>query len=441
MLVPISYNIRSISQRWRNTGATILSIALAVAVIILIFALQGGIEKSLIGTGTPGNALIMRAGATAELNSVVTQEQVPTLMFLPGIATGPDGKPFVALEYVTTQNIPRATGGEGVNVSLRGVQRNSLLLRPHVRLLAGTWFTPGLQQAAVPQRLSDRFGLPIGSEIQLGRSRYTVVGIFDAAGTAYDSEIWADVDDLRLDFNFEYYSSMMVRLAPDYQGPLSASAEGRIQRQTASYLATGNKLFTAEEGKVAAEGEEAILDPPFTRSGEAVREGIKADTRLGHALKTEEEYYGSQTMTAQPLKVLGSLLALLMGPGAAFAAMNSMFAAIASRTREIGTLRVLGFRRIAVLISFILESLFLALIGGGVGCAVSFGLMKIATTYGMANFGTMNFSSFSEIIFQFQIEPGFLFGGLTFAIVIGLFGGFLPAYSAARLPVLSALKS
>lgn len=437
MFVPISYNVRSITQRWRNTGSTILAIALAVAVIICIFAMQGGIEKSLVGTGTPGNVLIMRAGATAELNSVVTPEQARMLEVLPGLAQGPDGRPFIALEYVTTQNIPRATGGEGVNVSVRGITTNSILLRPQVRLLSGRWFTPGLQEAALPERLSKRFGLPLGGEIQLGRSRYRIVGLFEAGGTAYDSEIWADVEDLKHDYNFEYYSVMMARMNGAFDGPIPAGAEARIQRQRERLILTGEKL---DPSVPKADQEEPIVDPPFERAGEAFRTAIKNDNRLAHSVRSEADYYGSQTFSAKPLQVLGTLLALLMGPGAALAAMNAMYAAIASRTREIGTLRVLGFKRFAVLVSFALECLFLGAIGGALGCAISFALMKAATSFDMANFGTMNFASFSEIIFQFRIEPAFLVGGFVFALCIGLFGGLLPALTAARLPVLAALK-
>ncbi len=437
MFVPLSYNVRSITQRWRNTGSTILAIALAVAVIVCIFAMQGGIEKSLVGTGTPGNVLIMRAGATAELNSVVTPEQARMLEVLPGLASTPQGRPFTALEYVTTQNIPRAGGGEGVNVSVRGIQANSILLRPQVRVVEGRWFTPGVQEAALPTRLSKRFGLPLGGEIQLGRSRYRIVGLFEAGGTAYDSEIWADVEDVKHDYNFEYYSVMMGRMEEDYAGPLPAEAEGRIARQVERLVLTGAKLDPATPKE---DQEEPIVDPPHERAGEAFRTAIKSDNRLAHSVRSESDYYGSQTFSAKPLQVLGTLLALLMGPGAALAAMNAMFAAIASRTREIGTLRVLGFGRFAVLVSFAIECIFLGAIGGVLGCGISFGLMKLATSFDMANFGTMNFASFSEIIFQFRIEPAFLAGGFVFAICIGVFGGLLPAFSAARLPVLAALK-
>lgn len=431
MLVPVSYNVRSVTQRWRNTGATVLAIGLAVAVIITIFAMQGGIEKSLVGTGTPGNIIVMRAGSTAELNSAVTQESSRLIRFLPGIAKDENGVPMVSTEVMQLQNISRVGQSEGVNVTVRGLTEMGARLRPAVRLIEGRWFELGKKEAVVSTKMQGRFGLPLGGTMQIGKSRYTIVGVTDASGTAYDSEIWTHVDDMREDYNYDFYSTLFARLERSYSGEIP-------QRRIAVADDTKPKAEAPAPSEIA---NQEAMPAEFQRAADALAAGLDSDVRLSHTFKSEQGYYASQTMTGKPLQILGGLLMGLMGPGAALAAMNAMFAAIASRTREIGTLRVLGFKRGAVLLSFLLESLVLALLGGLLGCATSFGLIKLATTFDVASFGTMNFTTFSEFVFQFNIERGYLVGGMVFAGFIGFLGGLLPALAASRLPVLSALKA
>jgi ABC-type antimicrobial peptide transport system permease subunit len=428
MLIPLSYNMRSVLARWRNTGATILTIGLAVAVIIVMFALQGGIKKSLASTGTPGNVLIMRGGSTAELNSIVSIANLHIIMDMPGIQRTPEGRPMVSPEVVQVQAIPRAGSDVEVNVSVRGIGPMGRELRPVVRLVEGRWYKPGLKEATIPQRLSQRFGRGIGDTIRLGRSSYTIVGITEAGRTAYDSEVWSDVDSIREDYLFENFSVIMARVQRDYGGPMPVAA---ADADPAKAQQTEEKMAELR----------ASLPSRLQRGAEALARGIDADRRLAHAVRTEASYFESQQVSAKPLEVLGMLLGFLMGPGAALAAMNAMYATIASRTREIGTLRVLGFRRPAVLVAFLVESVALGVLGGAAGCAMSYALIDIATRFDMANFGTLNFVSFSELVFQFQIERGFLVAGMVFSAVIGAVGGLLPAWAAARLPVLVALKS
>lgn len=420
MMIPISYNVRSVLTRWRNTGATMLSIALAVAVIICVFALQGGIERSLTTAGTPGNVLILRDGATAELNSTVTMANYDVLAFLPGIAKDPaTGRPLISAEVLAIQAIPRGDGGPEINVSIRGLGEFGPALRPMVRLVDGRWYRPGMREAVLSQRLAQRFGTALGETIQLGRSKYDIVGITDAAQTAFDSEIWTSVTDLREDFNVDFYGIAVARLEANMP-PRQMSAE----------------FLEKEKERLR------WLDrTPYRAAGEIILREITTDQRLNHVFQTEDQYFASQTKSAAPIKVLGTLLALLLGPGAALTAMNAMYASIAGRTKEVGTLRVLGYGRFSILAGFMIESIVLALLGGALGCGMSYALIQLATSMDLSNFGTMNFTTFTELVFQFSIERDYLMGGMMFAFCIGLFGGFLPAFAAARLPVLVALRS
>lgn len=436
MFVPLRYNVRSVTQRWRNTGATILAVALAVAVIVTILALQGGIERALATTGTPGNVIIMRDGATGELNSLITRVDSPLVVYMPGIARTSDGQPFASIEVLTVENLPRLDNPDGSNVNVRGVGPLSRDLRPYMRLVEGRWFQRGAKEVVTSAKMVSRFGLTLGSNVSLGRSDYTVVGIIDAAGTSYESEIWSDIEDIRADYNMDNYNTVFARLEPNYQGP--------ILRLPANRLVDAGE--SPESTEAAAEDPLAGLKnktefSQYVRAKEALHAGLRADSRLSHIARWEEVYYSEQTAAAGPLRALGFLLGIVMGPGAALAAMNAMYAAIASRVREIGTLRVLGYRRFAILIAFQFEALVLAFMGGILGCAFSYALIEFATRFNLASFGTINFGSFSELVFQFNIEPGYLVAGIVFSLAIGLFGGFLPAAAAARLPMLSALKS
>ena len=386
MALPLTYNLRNVLVRWRATLATILGIALVVAVFVLVQALATGLEKSASNTGDPRNIMIVRKGATAESSSQVSLQQFQTLRYWPQIERDPAGTPMISADVVTLISQPRIDGKGEANVSVRGLTAMGMGLRPQVRLVAGRWFTPGKREMAVSSRLSLRFAhFQVGDRFRTAGHDFTVVGEFDGGNSAFDSEVWMDADEARSVFDRQSYSSLLLRVA----APAAA------------------KELTAR---------------------------IDADKRLPLRADNEEEYYAKQTATAMPIKILGNFLATAMSIGAIFAAMNTLYASVGSRTREIGTLRVLGFRRRTILLSFIIEGALLSALGGALGCLLALPLHGYST-------GTMSFNTFSETVFQFRITPWLVLKGMLFSVVVGIVGSLLPAIRAARLPVIAALKS
>ncbi len=392
MVIPIRYHVRNVTVRWRSTLATLMGIALVVAVFVLLRALAAGIEKSSAQTGDPRNVLVVRKGSQAESSSLVTREQLQALQYLDGIARNSDGQPLISADVITLLLAPRASGDGEANLLLRGVTPRGRELRPQVHLTNGRWLEPGKREVVVSENLARRFkGLEIGGTLKAGIGRLLVVGTFSAGGSAYDSEVWMDADEARLLFEREMYSSLILR----------------------------------------------PVDEVAYRS---LTNSIESDKRFALRAEREVEYYAKQTLTAVPIKILASLLGSAMSVGAVFAAMNTMYAAIGSRTREIGTLRVLGFSRLSILLGFLLEGGLLAFLGGLMGTSVSYGLYQYVILRGIT-FGTMNFQSFSETTFQFAMPPILLLVGLLFSILVGVIGSILPAWRASRIPVISALKS
>jgi len=386
MALPINYNIRNVLIRWRATIATVLGIALVVAVYILVQSLAVGLERSSRNTGDPRNVLVVRNGSTAESSSQITRTQFRLIQYMPEIARDAGGLPLVSPDVVVLINLPRRGNGAEAHVLIRGVSPRGIELRPQVHLVAGRWFVPGHREVVVSARLGRRFqDFEVGGRIKAGSRELAVVGIMDAGVSAFDSELWMDADECRAMFDREHYSSVLVRVAG------GASANSLIER-------------------------------------------IESNHQLPMRALPETKYYASQTMTAMPIKILGNFLATMMSIGAVFAAMNTMYASVGARTREIGTLRVLGFRRRTVLLSFVIEGAFLAILGGILGCALSLPLHG-------ASAATIGFESFSETVFQFRITPSLLLQGLAFSIGVGLVGSFLPALRASRLPVISSLKA
>jgi putative ABC transport system permease protein len=386
MSLPLTYNFRNVFVRWRATLATVLGIALVVAVYVLVQSLAVGLEKSASNTGDPRNVMIVRKGSTAESSSQVSLAQFRTLHYWSQIARDAQGNPIVSADVVTLISQPRIDGKGEANVSVRGVTPMGRMLRPQVKLIAGRWFTPGKREVCVSERLANRFAhFKIGDVFKTGPNVLTVVGIFSGGNSAFDSEVWMDADESRAIFDRESYSSVLVRAK-------SPAAEKEIV---------------------------ARLD---------------TDKRLPLRGDSEVEYYAKQTATAMPIRILGDFLATAMSIGAIFAAMNTMYASVGSRTREIGTLRVLGFRRRTILASFIIEGALLAAIGGMLGCLLALPMHGYST-------GTMSFNTFSETVFQFRITPWLAAKGILFAVVVGVIGSLLPAIRAARLPVIAALKS
>src|SRR3954454_15151770 len=350
MALPLTYNVRNVLVRWRATLATILGIALVVAVYVSVQAMATGLEKSSTNTGDPRNVMIVRKGSTAESSSVVMREQFKMIQYLPEIARDAQGNPIVSADLAVIINLPRRDGAGEANVTMRGVTPMGKELRPQVKLVNGRWFTPGKREAVVSMKMARRFSdTGIGEKFRTGGKDLTVVGWFDAGDSAFDSEIWMDADEARAIFDRENYCSVLARLA--------------------------------NTNDIAS----------FTNR-------VEADKRMALRADFETKYYAEQTSTAGPIKFLGSFLAVAMSIGAVFAAMNTMYAAVGARTREIGTLRVLGYRRRTILLSFLIEGALLALVGGVIGCALSFPMHGYST-------GTMSFESFSETVFQFQITP------------------------------------
>ena len=386
MALPLGYNIRSVLIRWRSTLATILGVALVVAVYVLVQSLAVGLQKASGSTGDPRNLMIVRRGSVAESGSMITREQFNAMHYVSEIARDARGEPLVSADTVIVLNLPRGDGRGEANVTLRGVSQGGFDLRPQVRLVAGRWFVPGRREVVISRRLAARFShMNVGDSFKVGTRELTVVGWFDAQGSAFDSEAWMAADEVRAVFDRENYSSLLVR-------PVDEPARESLMRKW------------------------------------------EKDKRLTVRVLPEVDYYKEQTKTAVPIRYLGNFLATTMSIGAIFAAMNTMYASVGARTREIGTLRVLGFRRRTVLLGFLIEGAVLALIGGALGCVLSLPMNGYST-------GTISFETFSEVIFQFRITPWLAAKGMIFALVVGLVGSLLPALRASRLPVISALKS
>ncbi len=386
MAIPIRYNLRNLRVRWVTTLLTASSILLTVLVFMALMALATGLQISLSATGQPLNLIIMREGSQSEGSSSVARDSLQVIKYLEGIAKDQKGDPWVSPEILVLINLPRRGQTQGSNVTIRGLGPEGPSLRPQFKLLAGRYFRSGLREVIVSRRIAERFqDCVLGDRLKFAKGYWTVVGVFDAGGTAYDSEIWADANDLATDFDHEAYSTVMVRAT-------DAGAVERLKNQIAN------------------------------------------DRRLHLKPVTEKEYYEGQTRFAAPIKALGLFIALLMAVGACFAAMNTMYAAVARRTPEIGTLRVLGFSRLSILLSFLIESTLIAVVGGLLGCVVS-------PVFNLISTGTTNFATFSEVAFNFRVTPSLMLNGMIFAVFMGLLGGFFPAWHAAHENIVSALRS
>ena len=386
MALPLKYNLRNLVVRRTTTLMTTVSITLTVAVFVVLNALAVGLQTSLATTGQPLNVLILREGSQSETQSSVSRDSLQVIRYLEGIAKDSGGEPVVSPEQVVLINVPRRGEVQGSNVAIRGLGAAGPALRPEFKLVEGRMFRPGLREVIASRKIAGRFeNCGLGDRLRFAKGYWTVVGIFEVGNTAYDSEIWADANELAADFDREAYSSVLVR-AHD------AGAVARLKDQ------------------------------------------ITNDRRLHLKAQTEREYYERQTSSAAPIKYLGLFIAALMAIGASFAAMNTMYAAVARRTREIGTLRVVGFSRGSILFCFILESVLIAALGGALGCLLALPINGVTT-------GTTNFSTFSEIAFNFRITPGLLLNGMLFAVIMGGVGGFFPAWRAAHENIVTALRS
>ena len=372
-------------MRKSSTLATALTVGLTVGVFLMVMALARGIDTTLATSGEPLNLVVLRSGSTAELNSSITRENLNDLTYLEGVAREGD-QPLVAPETVTLIYRARKGQSQGSNVQIRGIAPTSTKLRSGFRLTSGRMFRLGLAEAVVANRIAERFqGLGLGDKFRVQTTDFTVVGLFDAGGKAFESEVWMDVNTLAGSTQRDSFSSVLLRV----NGP------GEL---------------------------------------ETVAKRISEDQRLQLKAVPERKFYEDQQgMASGMLKGFAVFLALIMAVGAAFAGMNTMYAAVARRTAEIGTLRVLGFSRLSILASFVLESAAIALVGAGVGILVTLPLNLIST-------GTSNWITFSEIAFNFRVTPDLMVAGLIFGAFIGLFGSLLPSIRAARLTVVNALR-
>jgi len=385
MAIPLSYNLRNLVVRRTTTLMTALGIALTVAVLLAVLALVNGLRVTLATSGDPRHVLVMRKGATAELTSLVTRTQFQDLKFKPGIATGSDGQPLASLELITIISLESEGSGTGDNVTIRGLMPAGIAMRHNVKLVAGRWFHQGVNEAVVGKSLSDQYpAARLGKRLRMGRSDWEIVGVMDAAGGAQQSEIWGDVNQVAADWNRSLYMSS------------------------------------------------ALVEATDVSAARALVNSIGDDTRLELGAELETDYFARQTQSAAPIEYTGIFVAIIMAVGSSFAAMNTMYAAVARRSREIGTLRVLGFSRGSILLSFFLEAALLSALGGALGCLLALPLNGLTTGIGNANF--------SETAFAFRVTPHSMLVGMAFAIVLGSVGGLFPARMASKKEILTALR-
>jgi putative ABC transport system permease protein len=385
MAVPINYNLRNLIERKGTTLMTAIGIGLTVAVLVMAIALTTGLNSVFAASGDERQALVLRKGVDAELTSTVSSDTYQIVRLLPGIAKDSDGAPMVSPEGLTVVNLPSVDSPEGMNVTVRGMLPIGLSMRT-LKLTSGKAFEPGLRQVIVGDAIARRYpDARMGKQIRFGKGSWEVVGVFHAGDTAANSEIWTDLNQLRGDFEQQGGSnSLLVRL-------------------------NSPKDLKAFADKIAD------------------------DQRLGSSVMGEKEYYQRMTLSGAPLMVLGFSVAVIMAIGSAFAATNTMYAAVSRRSREIATLRALGFGRWAILRSFLLESICLALIGGVFGVLLSLPVNGLTT-------GVGSFVTFSEVAFNFKIGPLAILCGLIFAATIGAIGGFLPAWSASKKNIVLAMR-
>ena len=394
MAIPISYNVRNLKLRKGLTIMTALGIALTVTTAIFLMALIAGLDRAFVSSGNPLDVLVLRKGSESELTGGFDASLFPTLKTLPGIAKDTQGEPMASGEWVVVIVLPRKDGTGEVNVTVRGMMPDGLEMRQlpdakgheNVKLVAGRWFQTGQREVVVSQSISGRFNhASLGDTMEFGKGSWKVVGIFDAGGSAYDSEIWGDVNQMASDF--------------DRQGGYASA-----------YLRATDPI-----------------------SAEALKNRVSDDQRLKLEGVLENDYYAKQTRSGTPIKVIGWVVGVIMAIGSIFAAMNTMYAAVAYRGREIATLRVIGFSRPSILTSFVLESLLIALLGAIVGIILMLPFNGMQT-------GTSNQVTFSEVVFALRITPQVAMRAIIFALIMGFVGGLAPAWHAARQNILSALR-
>lgn len=381
-----NYNLRSMVVRKGTAAMTAMGIAMVVAVFVMTLSIAQGFRATLVASGSPQNAIIMRKGATSENVSAVLKSQLALIETFPQIARDDRGQAIASPELVVIISLPRKTDGQPANVPLRGVGPRAFDVRDTLSFVEGRRFSPGAREINVGRLAVGRFGgLDMGSEVKFGGALWKVVGVFEADDASFESEVWGDIDLMIPAFQRNEYQSVTAKLTD----------------------------LSAFDSLAAA---------------------LADDPRLSLGARREQDYYAEQSQAMTTIiRVFGTFVTLILSIGAMFGAMNTMYAAVAYRTREIGTLRALGFSRLRIVTAFLAESVALAFVGGIIGCLLALPVHGLST-------GTTNMASFSEVAFKFRITPGLLAAGLVFAALMGAAGGLLPALRAARIPVARALR-
>ena len=387
MAIPLSYNIRNLWTRRLTTILTVSGMALVVFVFASILMLAGGLEKTLVETGSYENVIFIRKGATSEVISGVNREQASVVEMIAEIATGDKGQRLVAKEVAVLIVLPKRDSDKPANVILRGIEENSLALRPQVRLIEGRLPRSGSSEIIAGESIAKRFkNVAMNGKLYFGMRDWTIVGIFDAGTTGFSSEIWGDADQFMQAFRRPVYSSIIFKL-----------------RDASKF--------------------------------QDVKARIENDPRLTLEVKRENQYYAEQSeMMAKFLRILGISLTSIFSLGAIIGAMITMYSTVSNRTAEIGTLRALGFRKRDILIAFLLESIFLGFLGGLIG-------LFFASFMQLFTISTLNFQTFSELAFSFSLNFEIIYKGMTFSLIMGFVGGVLPAYRASRMMIVEALRA
>ncbi len=385
--IPLNYSFRNLKTRRLTTFLTAGGIALVSFVFTAVLMLAYGIEKALVATGSDDNAIVVRKGSQSEIMSMIDRDIANVIKTQPEIAQDSQGKPLVASEVVVLINLPKRETNKPSNVQIRGVSTESLTMRSQIKLVAGRLWRTGLSEIIVGSAVAKRFqGIGLGETVHFGMRDWTVVGLFESNGSGFESEVWVDAEQLIQAFRRPVFSSLTLQLKNPTDFP-------------------------------------------------SLKERLEGDPRLTVEVKREKQYYSDQSeMLATFIRVLGIFVTLIFSIGAIIGAMITMYAAVANRTVEIGTLRALGFPRRSILIAFLIESLLLSFIGGLAGLLPA-SLLQTMTV------STTNFATFSELAFRFALSPAIVLQSIVFAVVMGLLGGFLPAARAARQDIIRALRT
>jgi putative ABC transport system permease protein len=386
MMIPVKYNVRNLRVRWVTTLMTVVGTGLVVWATVLSFGLADGLEHALRISGDDLDLIVLRKGSTEETSSNIEQNLARQIASLDGIAHDEEGEPLCSAEFVTILTKPRRNGGGTTNLIVRGLQKGGRNLRPGFRIARGRDLQPGRNEAIVSERMAERFeNLALGEKLEINKVNFEIVGYFEAGGSAAESEVWTDLRDLT-----------GARRTPEALSAVNLRARDEAARQ-------------------------------------ALIKRVRDDEQFQLEAVGEAEYFERQMTASIAIRFVGFAIAGFLTLGAMFAAANTMYAAVASRGREIGALRAMGFNRRSILVSFLFESVLLCLMGGLLGCLATLPFNGLST-------GTANWATFSEITFAFRFGPAVLLRGVIMALTMGLVGGLFPALRAVRMPIVNALR-